>query len=96
MPKWSQPLGPLIGCKRRAASTAKESLMLKMLKVSNETVEATGEGYGVAIDQRSENQLSWGRTEPFQTQDAGIVTCSRLFLTHHFSLSRRAFFADPA
>jgi hypothetical protein len=26
----------------------------------------------------------------------GIITCSRLFLTHLFSLSRRAFFAVPA
>jgi len=72
--------------------------MLKVLQVSNETVEATGEGQGVAIDQRSESQLSWGRPEKgaIQTQGAGIVTCSRLFLTHHFSLIRRAFFAVPA
>jgi len=50
----------------------------------------------VAIDQRSESQLFSGvdrKREPFQTRDSAIVTCSRLFLTRRFSLSRRAFFA---
>jgi hypothetical protein len=45
--------------------------MLKMLKVSNETVEATGEGWGVAIDQTSESQLSWGRPEKGAISDPG-------------------------
>jgi hypothetical protein len=34
-------------------------LVLKRLKVSSETVEATGEGEVVAIDQGSGSQLFW-------------------------------------
>jgi hypothetical protein len=45
--------------------------MLKVSQVSNETVEATGEGQGVAIDQRSESQLSWGRPEKGAISDPG-------------------------
>jgi len=71
--------------------------VLKMLNVSNETVKATGEGSGVAIDQKSGSQLSWAdrKRQPFQTRVARIITCSRLFLTHQFSLSSRVFFAVP-
>ena len=71
--------------------------MLKMLKVSNETVEATGEGWGeLSTEKRKSTVLgSTGKGSHFQTQGAGIVICSRLYLAHRFSLSRRAFVAVP-
>jgi hypothetical protein len=84
-----------------AANTARldeygMTLVSKRLKVSNETVDGTGSTLWCAISCGKEHcPRSTGKVA-ISTRGAGIITCSRLFLTHRFRLGCRVFSAVPA
>jgi hypothetical protein len=84
-----------------AANTARldeygMTLVSKRLKVSNETVDATGQHYGVLSAAGKSNCPGSTGKVAISSRGAGIITCSRLFLTHRFSLGCRVFSAVPA
>src|ERR1700740_3322577 len=97
MPKWNQQLRIRNCCKRRAASTAKEIPDVENVESVKRKCRSHWRGLdcGYRPERKRKPTVFWGRPEKgaFQTRDAGIVTCSRLFLTRRFSLSRRASFA---
>ncbi len=69
---------------------------LSGMKVSKETVDATGSTLWCAISCGKSNCPGSTGKVAISTRGAGIITCSRLFLTHRFSLGCRVFSAVPA
>ena len=69
------------------------TLVSKRLKVSNETVDATGQHQGMLLAEGKTNCPGSTGKVAISTRRRWIVTCSQLFLIRRFSLSRRAFFA---
>jgi hypothetical protein len=75
MPKLSQPLWTLIGCKRRAASTAKEIPDVENVESVKRNCRSHWRGLGCSYRPKKRKPTvlgSTGKREPFQTQGAGI------------------------